>query len=77
LTNIEQLPSSPPTASSPPPLAAAEADNGDFVDQLRNVHYLLVIACLALLVIANSQKETSNAERASRDIVSLSNFTFD
>jgi hypothetical protein len=77
LTNIEQLPSSLSTASSPPPLAAAEADNGDFVDQLRNVHYLLVIACLALLVVANSQKETSDAERASRDIVSLSNFIVD
>jgi hypothetical protein len=75
LTNIEQLPSR--LSTSPPPLAAAEADNGDFVDQLRNVHYLLVIACLALLVIANSQKETSDAERASRDIVSLSNLTVD
>jgi hypothetical protein len=77
LANIEHLPSSPSPAHSPPSPAEAEADNGDFVDQLRNVHYLLVIACLALLVIANSQKETSEAERASRDIVSLSNFVVD
>jgi hypothetical protein len=76
MTNVERpFPAS--STPSPLPLPAPEADNGDFVDQLRNVHYLLVVACLALLVIANSQRDTSDTERAARDIVSLSNFTSD
>jgi hypothetical protein len=76
MRNVEPLvqPSAHAPATAGP---AVEPDNGDFVDQLRNVHYLLIIACLALLIVANSQRDTSDTERAARDMVALSNFADD